>query len=153
MTSILKGTNSHVADLFEDFIEKTKRGEKTYQTFLCVCGDEWDCKEFIKNVMEYIGPSCKRIKVKDLRKNYCNEPNPTVTKNCVIIQKYGRMKNAHEVVIGCSIKEIVGKDSVYSNGERFEHSNANLIFASTIDVASKLLIDSGIKRRAIVINV
>jgi hypothetical protein len=141
-------------DCIEEFIEKTKRGEKMNDQFLYVCGDEWDCKEFIKNIMEYIGSNCKRISLQDLLNynKYFTKPKPTVTNNCIIMQRYGRLKRNYKNKINGNIKEIVGKDITISSGEKCYHK-ANVIFASTIDVACELLKDDGIMHRAILIKV
>lgn len=153
MNSQLMENNLHVADCIEEFIKKTKMGEKINQQFLYVYGDEWDCKEFIKNIMEYIGPNCKRVSLKDLSHfKYHSKPNPTVTNNCIIMQKYGDLKRNNKDKICCNIKEIVGKDTTISSGEICNH-NANVIFASTIDGVRELLKDAGIRRRAILIKV
>jgi hypothetical protein len=153
MNSQLTENNLDVADCVEVFIEKTKMGEKINDQFLYVCGDEWHCKEFIKNIMEHIGSNCKRVGVKDLPYyKYFTKPNPTVTKHCIIMQRYGRLKRNYKNKIGGNIKEIVGRDNTISSGKKCIHK-ANVIFASTIDVACELLKDAGIRRRAILIKV
>jgi len=144
---------SFVVDAFEDFIEKTKRGEKINNQFLYVYGDEWGCKEFIKNIMDYIGPNCKRVSLTDLSDfKYHSKPNPTVTNNCIIMQRYGDLKRNDKDIICWKVKEIVGNDITISSGEICNHK-ANVIFASTEDILHNLLTEQGLFRRALIVKV